>query len=435
MVSYPDVAAERTMLLATTGSGEAQPEQAMTADELLAAQALIRRVPVSERVLESILSLVRGGRPESTSDDLVRRHVAWGPGPRAAQAMMLACRARALLDGRLAPSVEDVAALAPPVLRHRMALTFWRAPREWRSRPSSTDWWSALAEADGRLPSSAARQAEALGARLPALMAAADRVAATVAQGVHGRRRVGQGDSFWQFRPFVTGDSRARIDWRQSGKSDRSFVRETEWEAAQTVGLWRDGSENMRWRSRATDGDKRDRAGLLLLALASLLLRGGERVMLMAQGARALAGRAALDRLAAALDVAEPDALPSSVPIPRHAAVVLFGDFLSPLEAVQATVAQLASIPVSGHLLQVLDPAEAILPYAGRVRFRGVTGEQEVLIPRVETIRDAYGRKLAAHQAGLADICAAAGFSFAVHQTDHPPEAALLGLYTRLDRA
>jgi MoxR-like ATPase len=124
VVSYPDLAAERTMLLATTGASEARPAQAMSAEELLAAQMLIRRVPVSEGVVEAILSLVRGGRPETSEDDIVRRNVAWGPGPRAAQALMLASRARALLDGRLAPSIDDVVALARPVLRHRMALTF-----------------------------------------------------------------------------------------------------------------------------------------------------------------------------------------------------------------------------------------------------------------------------------------------------------------------
>jgi len=123
-VGYPDLDAERTMLVATTGAMEAPAIQAMTAEELMAAQALIRRVPVGERVVEAILALVRGGRPETTEDDTVRRHVAWGPGPRAAQALMLACRARALLDGRLAPSLDDVVALARPVLRHRMALNF-----------------------------------------------------------------------------------------------------------------------------------------------------------------------------------------------------------------------------------------------------------------------------------------------------------------------
>jgi MoxR-like ATPase len=124
IVGYPDLDAERTMLLATTGVAEIPPSQAMTTEELLAAQALIRRVPVGEKVVEAILSLVRGGRPETADDETVRRHVAWGPGPRAAQALMLACRARALLSGRLSPSVDDVVALARPVLRHRMALSF-----------------------------------------------------------------------------------------------------------------------------------------------------------------------------------------------------------------------------------------------------------------------------------------------------------------------
>jgi MoxR-like ATPase len=123
-VGYPDLAAERTMLLATTGASEAKPDQAMTGAELLAAQTLIRRLPVAEGVVDSILRLVRGARPETTEIEAVRKHLAYGPGPRAAQALMLATRARALLDGRLSPSIEDVLALAEPVLRHRMALSF-----------------------------------------------------------------------------------------------------------------------------------------------------------------------------------------------------------------------------------------------------------------------------------------------------------------------
>jgi MoxR-like ATPase len=123
-VRYPDLASERAMLLATTGTGETQPSPALTADELMEAQGLIRRVPVGESVVDAILSLVRGGRPETADDEQIARHVAWGPGPRAAQALMLATRARALLDGRLSPSLEDVVALAHPVLRHRMALNF-----------------------------------------------------------------------------------------------------------------------------------------------------------------------------------------------------------------------------------------------------------------------------------------------------------------------
>ena len=123
-VGYPDLAAERTMLLATTGAEMARARPVLTGEELMAAQRLIRRVPVGESVVDAILSLVRGGRPETTGIEAVRRHVAWGPGPRAAQSLMLACRARAVLDGRLSPSLDDVAALAQPVLRHRMALNF-----------------------------------------------------------------------------------------------------------------------------------------------------------------------------------------------------------------------------------------------------------------------------------------------------------------------
>ncbi len=284
-----------------------------------------------------------------------------------------------------------------------------------------------------------ARRAENLGSRLPPLLVAAERVAATVAQGVHGRRRVGQGDSFWQFRPYIEGDPFARIDWWQSAKSGRPapegwVIRETEWEAAQTVCLWRDASASMRWRSRVASVEKRDRAGLLLLALASLLLRGGERVTMIAPDARPISGRAGLDRLAQALaSEGDDDAgVPPVVSLPRHARVVLFGDFLSPLAEIQAAIGRLAAVPVGGYLLQVLDPAEADLPYNGRIRFRGLEREGDTLIPRVEGVREEYGRRLKAQQEGLAAICAAAGFGFAIHRTDHSPEAALLGLYTAL---
>jgi uncharacterized protein (DUF58 family) len=278
-----------------------------------------------------------------------------------------------------------------------------------------------------------ARRAEALADRLPPLLVAAERVASTVAQGVHGRRRVGQGDSFWQFRPFLAGDPANRIDWRQSARSDRAYIRETEWEAAQTVVLWRDGAPGMRWRSRQATTTKIERAGLLALALAALLLRGGERVSLLAPTSRHAFGRAGLERLAAELErLPEGDGLPPEVKLPRHARVVLIGDLLSPLAAIQAAIGRLAAVPVTGHLVQVLDPAEALLPYSGRVRFEGVRHGPQTLIPRVEGIREAYVKRLAAQQAGLAAICAAAGFGFSIHRTDNSPEAALLALYTAL---
>ena len=271
--------------------------------------------------------------------------------------------------------------------------------------------------------------AEALGASLPPLVVQAERVAATVMQGVHGRRRPGQGDAFWQFRPYLPGDAAARVDWRQSGKSDRLFVRETEWEAAQTVALWSQAGPGMDWRSGRDLPPKRFRAELLLLALAALLFRGGERVRLFGQP-RAFAGRGALAALAEALP--RQAATPEDGRIPRHARAVLVGDFLAPLYETRHRVAALAARSVRGHLLQVLDPAEETLPFTGRIRFEGPGTAEHALVPRVEGVRALYEERLARHREGLAAIAAASGWSFITHRTDHPPEAALLALHRRL---
>ena len=271
--------------------------------------------------------------------------------------------------------------------------------------------------------------AEALGASLPPLVVQAERVASTVMQGVHGRRRPGQGDAFWQFRPYLPGDSAARVDWRQSAKSDRLFVRETEWEAAQTVALWGQAGPEMDWRSDAMLPTKRTRTELLLLALSALLFRGGERVRLFGLP-RAFSGRGALSSLAQSLP--RQAGQPEDGRIPRHARAVLIGDFLAPLEQTRRAVAQLAAGAVRGHLLQVLDPAEETLPFTGRVRFHALGRAEEALVPRVEGVRALYEERLARHRDGLAALTAASGWSFATHRTDHPPEAALLALHRRL---
>lgn len=276
--------------------------------------------------------------------------------------------------------------------------------------------------------------AEALASRLPPLLVAAERVAATVAQGVHGRRRTGSGETFWQFRRYQPGDPATAIDWRQSARSQPVFVRETEWEAAQTVWLWADSSPSMAWRSTPELPEKRERALLLTLALAALLLRGGERVAPLSGALPPTAGGGALARLAAVLLGESAAGLPAT-PLPRHATVMLAGDFLAPLDEVDATVRRLAAAGTKGHLLQVLDPAEEALPYEGRVRFTGLEGEGEMLVRRVDEIRDAYAERLAAHRDGLAAIARAAGWSFALHHTDQAPQTALLALHAALGGA
>ncbi|HTI02128.1 MAG TPA: DUF58 domain-containing protein [Acidisoma sp.] len=285
------------------------------------------------------------------------------------------------------------------------------------------------------MPAQASLAAEALGQTLPPLLLAAERVAASVAQGVHGRRRTGRGDSFWQYRPFSEGDSAQRIDWRQSARSDRLFVRETEWEAAQTVYLWVADGEAMRWHSRATP-PKRERAVLLALALAALLLRGGEYVRLLGAKPHPASGRPALPAIADLLDQpAGEQPLPPPLRVPRHAHLVLIGDFLEPLESIRAAVTGFAGLPVSGHILQVLDPAEVELPFRGRVRFEGLGGLARaagILVPKVEDIRDQYHQRLTAQVTGIGAIARAAGWTAGLHRTDHSPNAALLALYEAL---
>jgi uncharacterized protein (DUF58 family) len=277
------------------------------------------------------------------------------------------------------------------------------------------------------------QHAEEAAASLPPLLVAAERVAATVAQGVHGRRRVGTGETFWQFRQYEPGDAVTRIDWRESAKSQRLYVRETEWEAAQSVYLWRDGSASMDYASSRGLGTKRERADLILLALAVLLVRGGERVTALGSGVPPSYGRAVLDRLALVIVRERATAsLPVFEPLPRFAHVVLIGDLLSPLEEVQALVARFAAGGIKGHLLQVLDPAEETLPFAGRVRFEGLERENPILISRVETVREAYVERLERQREGLGAIARRAGWSFSSHRTDRPPQTALLALYAAL---
>jgi uncharacterized protein (DUF58 family) len=277
------------------------------------------------------------------------------------------------------------------------------------------------------------QRAEAAAASLPPLLVEAERVAATVAQGVHGRRRVGTGETFWQFRQYEPGDAATRIDWRESAKSQRLFVRETEWEAAQSVFLWRDASPSMDYASSRGVTTKRVRADLLALALAVLLVRGGERVTLLGSGLPPSHGRAMLDRLALLMARGGAgDSLPRFEPLPRHAQIVVLGDLLSPLAEINALVGRFAASGLRGHLLQVLDPTEETLPFNGRVRFEGFEREDAILIARVETVRDAYVDRLARHREGLAAIARSAQWSFATHRTDRPPHTALLALYAAL---
>ena len=287
------------------------------------------------------------------------------------------------------------------------------------------------------------QSAEALAAALPPLLVAAERVASTVAQGVHGRRRVGTGETFWQFRQYQPGDSANRIDWRQSAKTQRVYIRETEWEAAQSVWLWRDNSPSMHYQSSGARETKASRATLLLLAAAALLLRGGEHVALLGRERIARSGRTALDRMTMSLladgeRIAANDdgsGLPRPTRLPRYAHLVLFSDFLAPLEEIEALVRRHAAEGVVGHLVHVLDPAEEDLPFSGRTRFEGMESEGDLTVGRAETLREEYQTRLAALRESLTAIAHSVGWTFIGHRTDASAQSALLSLYGAFSQA
>lgn len=284
------------------------------------------------------------------------------------------------------------------------------------------------------------QRAEQLAAGLPALLIAARRVANTVVHGVHGRRQAGPGETFWQFRRYQPGDPASLIDWRQSARSLPLYVREREWEAAQSIWLWRDDSPSMDYRSRGVRDTKVARATLLLLATAALLLRGGEQVALLGHGRKPMRGAGALARFAESLtrprlrDVAGQQAasVPPRALLPRNTQVLLIGDFLNPLDEIDAVVKGFVGNGVGGHMLQVLDPAEETLPFTGRARFQGLENEGATVIGNVESVRADYRARLGDQRDGLSAIARRAGWTFLTHRTDRPPETAMMALYLAL---
>ena len=286
-------------------------------------------------------------------------------------------------------------------------------------------------------------QADAIAAALPPLLMPAHRVAPATSLGSHGRRRAGIGDAFWQFRAYSTDDTPQAIDWRQTGKLDTIYVREREWVAAQTAALWCDTSPSMRYASTKSLPTKSDRAAVMLLALAELLIDGGERIVRLSGDGKlqraAAAGRLAVAQMADAVagellgEAAHQGGMPNFAGrLPKHAAVVMFSDFLAPLDEIGVSVRSLARLGLIGHMLQILDPAEETLPFAGRVRFVGLENEGATVIDRTEDARGAYVAKLAAHRAGLKALAANVGWTFGLHHTDHSPQLALAALHNAI---
>jgi uncharacterized protein (DUF58 family) len=278
-------------------------------------------------------------------------------------------------------------------------------------------------------PRDALARARLRASLVPDLLVEARRVVNTVIAGWHGRRRRGIGENFWQFRPYVEGETVARIDWRRSARDDHTYIREREWEAAHTVWLWADPSPSMLYQSRAASVSKESRALVLALALAELLSRGGERIawpgltdpFTARNGAERIAGRLAhASALAPRPDLAG---------VRRFSDVVIASDFLDPPDEIRDWLDPLARRGVRAHLIEVADPAEESFPYAGRTEFRDPETGERLVAGRAETLQDEYRHHYQARRAELAAWCRRLGWSYTFNHTDHPASEALVKVH------
>ncbi|TNC08601.1 DUF58 domain-containing protein [Methylobacterium terricola] len=271
-----------------------------------------------------------------------------------------------------------------------------------------------------------------LAERMPRLILEARRVAATLAHGLHGRRRAGPGESFWQFRPFVAGEAASRIDWRRSGRDDRLYVREREWEAAHTVWLWVDRSASMGFGSDLAQAPKIERALVLALALGDTFVEAGERVGLLGLS-RPLATRTIVERMAETLaaDTSGLDEdLPPRAPVGRFDEVVLVGDFLSPPEQVRSAVSAIAAGGSRGHLVMVVDPVEETFPFSGQAELHDLEAGLSLRVGDAAAWGEAYRRRIRQHRDALAEIVRAQGWTLTLHRTDRPASEAAFRLVT-----
>ncbi|WP_241503103.1 DUF58 domain-containing protein [Komagataeibacter melaceti] len=279
--------------------------------------------------------------------------------------------------------------------------------------------------------------ADSLASRLPMLVATARRIAENMGQGSHPRRKAGQGDEFWQYRPAAAGEPASQIDWRQSARGDRAFVREREAQTPHTICIWCDNSASMRWHSEEGLPLKAERAFLLALACAAMLLRQGEHVRLLAtDGAPPLRlyGHRALEQMAHSLIAAlrattDTPTLPQPASVPTRSRVLLFGDGLYPPDVLATFLRALTARQATCTLVETVDPAETRLPYEGHVRFTGLENEAPLLLTGSAELRHDYATIWQRHQDRLRTLCQAAGSPPVLHMTDQPPESALLALH------
>ncbi len=264
---------------------------------------------------------------------------------------------------------------------------------------------------------------------LPRLTIEARRLSANVVAGIHGRRRAGQGETFWQFRSFTPGEPVSRIDWRRSARDDRITIRDREWEASQTVWLWIDRSPSMAFVSALAKAPKLERAVVIGLAAADMLVRGGERAGLLGL-TNPIASRAVIERLADALALQgdAPAEMPPAMPLPSRSEAILVSDFIHPLPELRDRFRLLAERRARGHLIAIADPAEETFPFSGHNEFFGSEPGPSLRVGDSTGFGAAYRQRIGEHREGLRAIARELGWSFHLHRTDRPASELLLAL-------
>ncbi|MEN8833793.1 MAG: DUF58 domain-containing protein [Pacificibacter sp.] len=285
-------------------------------------------------------------------------------------------------------------------------------------------------------PSGLRARAEELAAPFPALLADADQLARTLMMGGHGRRRAGAGSEFWQYRPAQAGDAARAIDWRRSGQSDVYFVREKEWQAAQSVHFWCDLSKSMQFSSLENSATKHQYAALLTLALSILLMNGGERVALDSLGTPPRIGGQQLRRIAEGLSTSQnvENGVPDVSNFAPQSRAVFLSDFLGPIAPIEAAVAAAADRGIGGVLFQILDPAEEAFPYQGRTVFTSMAGSTSHETLRAGDLKERYLDRLSERKAALRSLAAQAGWQYSCQHTNASAGAALLWMFQALEQ-
>ncbi|MBR0870566.1 DUF58 domain-containing protein [Bradyrhizobium tropiciagri] len=273
-------------------------------------------------------------------------------------------------------------------------------------------------------------ESRTLAASLPRLVLEARRIAANVIHGLHGRRRAGSGESFWQYRRFVSGEPAQRVDWRRSGRDDHLYVREQEWEAAHTVWIWPDRSPSMAFASREARDSKLERGLIVAFALAELLVSGGERVGIPGL-MMPTASRAVIDKMAQAIlhDEATRASLPPAFVPSSLAEIVVLSDFWSPISEITTMLAGLASSGAHGSLIQIVDPAEETFPYSGRVEFVEPEAGGVITAGRAESWAIDYVARVALHRDQIRAETNQLDWLFSTHTTSRSAAELLLFLH------